>query len=276
MRQGAGLVFATTSATCSRAARGRDFPKLKFEHAGGYRTAANLGTYARYYEAAGWPAMWPAASAPAARGLSGGLPGSGGGQGINAFALGMRAANPKATVRVLWLNTWFDPSREREAAQALVDQGVDVLTHHSGSTAVAQAAQANFASRGVRVISYPSDMRAQAPDAQAAAIVHRWGGYYTQVAERVLAGTWKAEAVWGGIASGMVDIAAIDPSLPPEVRAAVASHRGAIVEGRFRPFSGRLVDTRGTVRLASGALDDARIKTMDWLVEGVAGHLPAR
>jgi simple sugar transport system substrate-binding protein len=141
---------------------------------------------------------------------------------------------------------------------------------------VAQAAQANFRSRRVRVIPYPSDMRAQAPDAQVAAIVHRWGGFYTRVAERVLEGTWKADAVWGGIASGMVDIAALDPALPADVRATVAAHRAAIVDGRSRPFAGRLVDNKGVVRLADGALDDARIRSMDWLVEGVVGNVPAR
>ena len=196
-------------------------------------------------------------------------------QGINAFTLGMRAANPKARVRVLWLNTWFDPAKERDAAQSLIDQGADVLTQHSGSAAVAQAAQANFESKGVRVVPYPSDMRAFAPDAQLCAIVHRWGGFYTRVAESVIAGTWTNAPVWGGIASGMVDIAAVDPKLPASVRAAVQSKRQAIVDGTFKPFSAPLVDNTGTLRLARGALDDAQIKTMDWFVEGVIGSVPA-
>ncbi len=278
-RQGAGLVFATSFGYLEPALRvAAEFPAVKFEHAGGYKRAANLATYdARYYEAR-WLAGFVAgkASASGSAGYVAGFPVPEVVQGINAFALGMRAANPKATVRVLWLDTWFDPARERAAAQALIDQGADVLTHHSGSTAVAQAAQANFRSRRVRVIPYPSDMRALAPDAQLAAIVHRWGAFYAGVAERVLAGTWSAEPVWGGIASGMVDIAALDPALPSEVRAAVASRRAAIVDGRFQPFSGRLVDNRGSVRLATGALDDARIKTMDWFVEGVVGQASAR
>lgn len=150
----------------------------------------------------------------------------------------MRAANPKAKVRVLWLNTWFDPARERAAAQALVDQGADVLTHHSGSTAVAQVAEANSAAQRVRVIAYPSDTRAFAPAAQVTAIVHRWGGFYARVAESVRAGTWTAELVWGGIVSGLVDIAALDPALPEPMRAAVQARREAIVTGRLRPFSG--------------------------------------
>ena len=195
-------------------------------------------------------------------------------QGINAFTLGMRVANPKAQVRVLWLNTWFDPARERDAAQTLIDQGADVLTHHSGSPAVAQTAQANFRTRGVRVLPYPSDMHAFAPEAQLAAIEHRWGGFYTRVAESVLAGRWKAEPTWGGIASGMVDIAALDPALPEAVRSGVQSRRAAIVAGSLKPFAAPLRDNAGAVRLASGSLDDAQIKAMDWFVEGVVGTVP--
>ena len=220
--QGAKLVFATSFGYLEPALRvAAEFPAAKFEHAGGYKSAPNLATYdARYYEAR-WLAGWLAgqASRSGVAGYVAGFPVPEVVQGINAFTLGMRAAKPKAQVRVLWLNTWFDPARERDAAQALIDQGADVLTHHSGSPAVAQTAQANFRTKGVRVVPYPSDMRAFAPEAQLAAIEHRWGGFYTRVAESVLAGTWKAEPTWGGIASGMVDIAAVDPALPEAIRA---------------------------------------------------------
>ena len=215
-QQGATLVFATSFGYLEPALRvAAEFPHARFEHAGGYKSAPNLATYdARYYEAR-WLAGWLAGrtSKSGVAGYVAGFPVPEVVQGINAFALGMRAANPKATVRVVWLNTWFDPAKERDAAQALIDQGADVLTHHSASPAVAQAAQASFRSRGVRVVSYPSDMRAFAPDAQLAAIVHRWGGFYTRVAERVIDGSWRPEPVWGGIASGMVDIDAVDAAL---------------------------------------------------------------
>jgi simple sugar transport system substrate-binding protein len=276
--QGAKLVFATSFGYLEPALRvAADFPGVKFEHAGGYRTAPDLATYdARYYEAR-WLAGYLAgqASRTGVAGYVAGFAVPEVVQGIDAFALGMRAADPKACVRVLWLNTWFDPAREREAAQSLIDQGADVLTHHSGSTAVAQTAQANFRAKGIRVIPYPSDMRAFAPDAQLCAIVHRWGGFYTRVAESVIAGRWTNAPVWDGIASGMVDIAAIDPKVPASVRAAVQAQRQAIVEERFKPFSAPLLDNAGIVRLASGALDDARIKTMDWYVAGVVGSVPA-
>src|SRR5580765_1372772 len=247
--QGAKLVFATSFGYLEPALRvAADFPGARFEHAGGYKSAPNLATYdARYYEAR-WLAGWLAGrtSKSGVAGYVAGFPVPEVVQGINAFALGMRAANPKAIVRVVWLNTWFDPVKERDAAQSLIDQGADVLTHHSASTAVAQAAQANFRSRGVRVVSYPSDMRAFAPDAQLAAIVHRWGGFYTRVAEQVLDGSWRSEPVWGGIASGMVDIDAVDAALASDVRAGLQTRRAAIVAGTLAPFAAPLVDNAGT------------------------------
>jgi simple sugar transport system substrate-binding protein len=117
-------------------------------------------------------------------------------------------------------------------------------------------------------------MRPFAPDAQLAAIVHRWGGFYTRIAQRVLDGSWRAEPVWGGIASGMVDIAAVDPGLPEAVRSGVQSRRAAIVAGTLKPFAAPLRDNAGVVRLASGSLDDAQIRAMDWFVEGVVGTVP--
>lgn len=276
-QQGATLVFATSFGYLDPALRvAAEFPQVRFEHAGGYKGAPNLATYdARYYEAR-WLAGWLAGrtSKTGVAGYVAGFPVPEVVQGINAFTLGMRAADPKATVRVVWLNTWFDPVKERDAAQTLIDQGADVLTHHSASPAVAQAAQANFRSRGVRVVAYPSDMRAFAPDAQLAAIVHRWGGFYTRVAERVLDGSWRAEPVWGGIASGMVDIDAVDPALAKEVRAGVQARRAAIVGGKLLPFAAPLVDNAGTTRLARGALADPDIKAMDWFVAGVVGSVP--
>ena len=276
-QQGAGLVFATSFGYLEPALRvAADFPDARFEHAGGYKSAPNLATYdARYYEAR-WLAGWLAGrtSTSGIAGYVAGFPVPEVVQGINAFALGMRAANPKATVRVVWLDTWFDPAKERDAAQALIDQGADVLTHHSASPAVAQAAQASFRSRGVRVVSYPSDMRAFAPDAQLAAIVHRWGGFYTRIAERVIDGTWRPEPVWGGIASGMVDIDAVDGAVGKDVRDGLQAHRAAIVAGTLAPFAAPLVDNAGTTRLARGTLADADIKSMDWFVAGVVGSVP--
>jgi basic membrane protein A len=277
--QGHQLIFATSFGYLEPALRvAAEFPNVKFEHAGGYKTAANLNTYnARYYEArylAGWLAGKTSKSGIA--GYVAGFPVPEVVQGINAFAIGMREANPKAQLRVLWLNAWFDPAREREAAQTLINQGADVLTNHSGSPAVPQAAQAAFKDKGVRVIAYQSDMKAFAPDAQLAAVTHHWGGHYTRVAQSVLDGRWRAQPVWAGMKEGLVQLSAVDTSLPKELRAQLEARRQAVVAGKLRPFSGRLVDNTGTERLARGTLDDAAIATMNWLAAGVVGSLPGQ
>ena len=269
------LVFATSFGYLEPALRvAAEFPAVKFEHAGGYKTAPNLNTYnARYYEGrylAGLLAGHTSKNGVA--GYVAGFPVPEVVQGINAFALGMRSVNPKATVRVLWLNTWFDPGREREAAQSLIGQGADVLTNHSASPAVALTAE----EKGVRLLAYQSDMRKFAPRAQLAAVTHHWGGYYTQVADAVRAGRWQPRPVWGGLKEGFVQLSALSPALPKSAVQAVDKRRADIVAGRFAPFTGRLVDQQGRVRLASGALTDEQIATMDWFVEGVVGSLPAR
>jgi simple sugar transport system substrate-binding protein len=247
---------------------------VKFEHAGGYKTAPNLNTYnARFYEGrylAGWIAG--KASRSGVAGYVAGFPVPEVVQGINAFTLGMRAANPRAQVRVLWLDTWFDPPREREAALALINGGADVLANHSGSPAVPQAAE----EKGVKVFGYQSDMSRFAPNAQLAAVTADWGGYYVRVAQAVLGGTWRPRPAWGGMKDGMVHLVALHPSLPKTVVADVEARRRAVVAGTLRPFSGRLVDNHGRVRLDGGALDDAAIASMDWFVEGVSGTLPER
>jgi len=268
--QGHGLVFATSFGYLEPALRvAADFPAVKFEHAGGYKTAPNLNTYnARYYEARYLAGLLAGKSSRSGiAGYVAGFPVPEVIQGINAFTLGMREANPKAQVKVLWLNTWFDPPREREAALTLIHQGADVLTNHSGSPAVAQAAQ----EKGVKLIAYQSDMRAHAPTAQLTAITHQWGGYYTQVAKAARAGTWKAQPVWGGMKDGFIALAPFGADVPKDVAALVEARRRAIVAGSLEPFSGRLVDTEGSVRHDKGAMSDEAIAKMDWFVEGVIG-----
>ena len=275
--QGHKLIFATSFGYLEPALRvAADHHDVVFEHAGGFKTAKNLNTYnARFYEArylAGLLAGKTSKSGIA--GYVAGFPVPEVVQGINAFALGMRAVNPKAQVKVVWLNTWFDPPREREAATSLINQGADVLTNHSGSPAVPQTAQAHFASKGVRVIAYQSDMSRHAPDAQLTAITHQWGAYYTRVAEAVRKGTWQAKPVWGGMKDGFIALAPFSPSVPADVAALVRKREADIVAGRFHPFSGKLIDSHGDVRQAAGVMDDTALSSMNWFVQGVVGSLP--
>ena len=271
--EGYRLIFATSFGYLEPALRvAAEQPGVKFEHAGGYKAAPNLNTYnARIYEAR-WLAGWLAGKTSKAgvAGYVAGFPLPEVVQGINAFTLGMQAANPKATVRVLWLNTWFDPTKEREAALALVNGGADVLTNHSASPAVPQAAE----EKGVKLIAYQSDMRAHAPNVQLAAVTADWGGYYTRVAQSVIAGTWQARPVWGGIKDGMVRLAAVSPTLPAAVRSELAAREKLLVAGKAGPFVGRLIDQGGRVRQTSGSLADNEIARMDWFVQGVSGTLP--
>ena len=271
--QGHQLIFATSFGYLEPALRvAADQPGVKFEHAGGYKAAANLNTYnARFYEGR-WLAGWLAgkSSQSGVAGYVAGFPVPEVVQGINAFTLGMQAANPKATVRVLWLNTWFDPPKEREAALALINAGADVLTNHSGSPAVPQAAE----EKGVKLIGYQSDMRAHAPKAQLAAVTSDWSGYYTRVAQSVIAGTWQAKPMWGGMKDGMVKLAAVSPALAPAVRKELGAREKLLIAGKAGPFMGRLIDQAGQVRNERGALGDEAIARMDWFVQGVSGTLP--
>ena len=272
--QGCGLIVATSFGYLEPALRvAAEFPKVRFEHAGGYKTAVNLNTYnARYYEAR-WLAGWLAGkqSKTGVAGYVAGFPVPEVVQGINAFTLGMRAANPKAEVKLVWLNAWFDPAREREAALTLINLGADVLTNHSGSAAVPQVAE----EKGVMLLAYTSDMSRYAPHAQLAAVTHHWGPYYTQVAAAVLANAWRVLPVWGGMKDGLVQLSALNPALPTEVKAGLAQRQAALMAGQLKPFAAPLVDNTGKSRLLAGALDDGQIAGMDWLVQGVTGTLPA-
>lgn len=273
--QGCGLIFATSFGYGEPTLRtAADFPNVKFEHAGGYKTAANVGTYnARDYEGRFLAGLLAGrTSKTGVAGYVAGFPVPEVVQGINAFTRGMRAANPKAVVKVIWLNTWFDPAKERDAALALVGQGADVLTHHTASPAVAEVAE----EKHVRLLAYHSDMRAFAPHAQLAAVTHEWGGYYTQVARDVIDGRWKPGAVWGGMKSGFVQLSALDPALPKPLRDEVQAWRESIVDGSFKPFSGRLVDQHGKVRQERGEMPDSAIAAMDWFIDGVVSSAAAK
>jgi len=196
-------------------------------------------------------------------------------QGINAFALGMRSVNPQAEVKVIWLNTWFDPARERDAAMTLFNQNVDVIAFHTGSTAVMVAAQ----ERGRMAVAYHSDMRKVAPQAQIVAVTHEWGEYYTRRARAVLDGTWTSGAVWGGVREGMVRVGDFGPQVPMLVQQEVLERQKDIAAGRLHPFHARqaVQDNLGRVVIAVGqTMADAQIQQMNWLVQGVQGTLPGR
>jgi simple sugar transport system substrate-binding protein len=251
-----------------------EFPDVRFESITGYKTAPNVAAAnARYYEGrylAGIAAGRMTQSNVA--GYVAGFPIPEVLQGINAFALGMRSVNPEAQVKVVWLNAWFDPTRERDAAMTLFNQNVDVIAFHTGSTAVMTAAQ----ERGKLAVAYHSDMRKIAPDAQIVAVTHQWGDYYTRRAQAVLDGTWKSGSVWGGVRQGMIRVGDFGSRVPKVVQQEVLARQKDIASGKLHPFFAKqtVLDNEGNTVIAKGqTLSDVQILGMNWLVQGVQGKV---
>jgi basic membrane protein A and related proteins len=272
-QQGCGLIFTPSFGYMEPTLKvAKEFPQVKFESITGYKTATNVAVAnARYYEGrylsgivagrmtrthvAGYVAGFPIPEVL---------------QGINAFTLGMRSVDPKAEVKVVWLNTWFDPARERDAAMALFNQDVDVISFHTASDAVMRAAQ----ERGKMAVAYHSDMRNAGPDAQIAAVTHHWGDYYKRRTQAVLDGTWKSGNFWGGVKEGMVRVGDFGPKVPKAVQAEVLARQKEIAAGKLRPFAGPISDTEGEVVVPKGkSLSDAQILEMNYLVAGVRGKV---
>jgi len=247
-----------------------NYPDTCFEWATGYKTAENLGTYfgaaeeARYLTglAAGKATQNGKIGYVAAFPIPEVL------RGINAFTIGVREVNPEATVQVQWTKTWFDPTLEGEAAQALVDAGVDVLAQHQDSTATGEVAK----NAGIKWAGYNSDTSSFAPEAWLTAPTWDWGPYYTQTAEAVAAGTCPTDQYYGTMADGMVTLASFGDSVDADTQAMIEEKKQAIIDGTFAPFSGPLNNQDGTQILAEGesaTLD--QLLGMDFFVEGVIG-----
>jgi simple sugar transport system substrate-binding protein len=251
-----------------------DFPDVKFESITGHKAAPNVATAnARYYEGrylAGIAAGRMSKTHVA--GYVAGFPIPEVLQGINAFTLGMRSVDPKAQVKVVWLNAWFDPPRERDAAMTLFNQDVDVIAFHTGSTAVMTAAQ----ERGKMAVAYHSDMSKYGPNAQLTAVTHHWGDYYTKVAQTVVDGKWQQDNVWGGIKDGMIQMGPFGKTVPKDVQDLMKKSEADIAAGTLHPFTGPVKDNEGKERLAAGkVIGDDVLNKMDYYVEGVQGKIPA-
>lgn len=273
--QGHKLVFTTSFGFMNPTIKvAEEFPDVKFEHATGYKRAANVGTYnVRFYEgryAAGVLAGKMTKSNTL--GYVGAFPIPEVLQGINAFTLGARSVNPKAQVRVIWVNSWYDPGKERDAANALIGQGADIVTHHTDSSAVVAAAE----EKGRMAIAYHSDMSRFGPKAQLAAVTHHWGEYYTKAAQSVLDGSWKPGNLWGGMKDGMIKVEAFNESVPKDVVELVEARAAAIKAGEFHPFTGPISTNDGREIAAKGVvLTDEQLGSMDFYVQGVVGKVPA-
>lgn len=274
-QQGNKLIFTTSFGYMNPTLKvARQFPDVKFVHSTGYKTAPNVATTnARFYEArylAGVLAGKMSKSNVA--GYVGAFPIPEVLQGINAFTRGMRSVNPDAEVRVIWVNSWYDPGKERDAAAALIGQGADVITHHTDSTATVQVAE----EKGKYAVAYHSDMQKFGPNAQLAAVTHHWEDYFTKTAKAVLDGTWKSDSTWGGFKDNMVALEAFGPAVPADVQTQIKAIQADIVAGKITPFDAPVIDNEGKTRLESGALDDNALNQMNYYVQGVVGTLPTK
>ncbi|HUG63150.1 MAG TPA: BMP family ABC transporter substrate-binding protein [Methylomirabilota bacterium] len=272
-RSGCGLVFTTSFGFMDPTIKvAEQFPDVKFEHATGFKTADNVTTYnARFYE--GRYIIGQIAAKVSESGVAGyiaSFPIPEVVMGINAFMLGAQSINPDFQVKIVWVNSWFDPAKEADAAKALFDQGADIVTQHTDSPAPLQIAE----ERGLHGFGQASDMIKFAPNAQYTAIVDNWAPHYIKSVQSVVDGTWKSQDIWAGIADGDVLMAPYT-NLPDDVAAAAEELEQKIASGEFHPFTGPIYDQAGVERYAEGVIaPDGDLLGMNWYVKGVDDQLP--
>jgi simple sugar transport system substrate-binding protein len=270
--QGRRLIFTTAFGFMDPTIRvARDFPGVAFENATGYKTSENVAVYnARFYEGRYLAGLIAGhASESGVIGYVAAMPIPEVLQGINAFTIAARTVNPKLEVRVIWVNSWYDAERERDAAFSLISQGADLLTHHTDTIAVAEVAE----QKRRRLIGYHSDMKEAAPTMHLASVTHHWGSYYIKRSRAVLGGTWTSASTWGGMADDFVRVESLSRDVPASVRRQINARRDDIVDGRLVPFTGPLKSNDGKLRLGDGVLTDDALQQMDWLAEGVIGKI---
>ncbi|MBU2513815.1 BMP family ABC transporter substrate-binding protein [bacterium] len=273
-QSGHDLIFTTSFGYMNPTLKvAKIFPGKFFEHSTGYKTATNVGTYmCRFYEGRYLTGMVAGKMTKSnVLGYVAAFPIPEVIRGINSFTLGAQKVNPDVKIKVIWVNSWFDPGREREAAETLIVQGADVITHHTDSTAPTLVAE----EKGVYAVAYHSDMSSYGSKAHLTATMHVWDTFYTKVAGDVLNGKWKSEQVWGGIKDGMIKIAPLNPAVPADVADMVNKTEKMIASGEFHPFTGPIKAQDGKLVANAGqVLSDQDLLSMNYYVEGVLGNLP--
>ncbi len=248
------------------------FPKTAFEHCSGIVHLPNLGTFeAKYYEGTYVAGVAAGHMSKAARiGFVGGFPIPDIVGPANALLLGAQSVNPDVTCRAIFLNSWFDPGKEKEAANTLVSQGCDVICSMTDTATGVQVA----GERGVWSVGYASDMTKFAPRSHLTAFTLDWSSVYVAAAKAVAAGNWKSTVRWQGLAEGVVRMSPYNSAIPADVRGKLDGIETAIRTGRLHPYAGEIRDQAGKVRVAEGGvLSDPDIRRFDWFVAGMIGKL---
>jgi simple sugar transport system substrate-binding protein len=251
----------------------KQFPKVRFEHATGYKTAPNVAVYqARFYEGAYLLGILAGKMTKTnTLGFVGSFPIPEVIRNINAFTLGAQSVNPAIKTKVIWVSSWYDPGKERQAAEALVAQGADVMCQNTDSPATVQVAQ----EKGVYAFGWDTDMERFAPKAHLSANTNNWGVYYTEAAKRALDGKWKPTDTKWGLKENLVVMSPLNKAVPADAAQAYEAKKKAITEGTFVPFQGPIKDQSGAVKVAAGAaMPMEQVMGINWYVQGVEGSIP--
>ena len=270
--QGHKLIFATSFGYMNYVlASAKKHPDVFYEHATGYKRAANISSYnIRFYEGRFVQGVIAGKLSKAGLvGYVGSIPVPEVVQGMNAFMLGMQSVNPKARMKFVMINSWYDPPKEGDAAKALIDQGCDIIAQHTDAPAPLQAS----ASRGIKAFGQSTDMTKFAPTTQLTASIDIWAPYYIDRIQAVLNKSWKSIDVWGGYAAGMLEMAPF-ANMDDETKALALKTMADIKAGKNKVFVGPLTDQAGAIKVVAGAtMDDGAMNSMQWLVKGIEGKL---
>jgi len=276
---GCKMIFTTSFGYMNPTAKvAATFPNVDFFHATGYKSSKNMATYnGRFYEGrylngiiagkmtkthiAGFVGAFPIPEVMMA---------------IDAFTQGMRSVDPKAEVHVVWVNSWFDPGKEREATNSLISQGADMITQHTDSTVVVSTVEEQHkAGKGVYCFSYNSDMSKYAPTSQLSGDITDWSGYYTRTVQNVLAGKGIGPNIWDGLKEGMIKIAPFNAAVPKPVRAYVDKVMAEMKAGKVHAFQGPVIAQDGSVKVPAGqVMNDKDLNAINYYVKGVVGNVP--
>ena len=273
--QGNKLIFGTTFGYMESMLKvAADTKDVKFEHATGYKQADNMRTYdSRTYEGAYMAGVIAGKMTKTnTLGVVASVPIPEVVRNINAFTLGAQSSNPKIKTKVVWVNEWFNPPKETEAATSLINGGADVLFQNTDSPAVLKTAEA----KGKRAFGWDSDMTAYGPKAHLASAVINWSPYYIKATQDALEGKWTGNTgAWWGVKEGAIDIVSIAADVPAETQAKVAEVKKGLVDGSFVIWKGPITDNTGKVQIAKDAVaDDKFLGGLNFYVKGVEGKVP--
>lgn len=272
--QGNKLIFGTTfgymESMLKVAPEAKD---VKFEHATGYKTAENMRTYdSRTYEGAYMAGVIAGAMTKSnTLGIVGSVPIPEVVRNINSFTLGAQSVNPKVKTKVVWVNKWFDPPKETEAAQSLINGGADVLFQNTDSSAVLKTA----AKAGKMAFGWDSDMSSYAPEAHLASAIINWAPYYIKATGDALNGTWSTGSVWWGVKEGAIDIVSISDKVPAEIKTKVETIKAGLKDGSYVIWKGPILGQDGKEVVKKGeTADDKFLGGVNFYVKGVEGKVP--